>query len=95
MYGSEPAVQAGPALFAEISPPCEFPCNICFRLHVRRASPPIRDLAIDYPRSRLGGLVIFHVNTRRSTRNFPCKSEVKFGALARASPTNRAGSPPY
>ena len=28
----------------------------------RRASPPWRDLAIDYPRSRLGGLEIFHIN---------------------------------
>ena len=27
-----------------------------------RASPPWRDLAIDYPRSRLGGLEIFHIN---------------------------------
>ena len=26
------------------------------------ASPPWRDLAIDYPRSRLGGLEIFHIN---------------------------------
>ena len=36
--------------------------NICFRLYERRASPPWRDLAIDYPRSRLGGLEIFHIN---------------------------------
>ena len=33
-----------------------------FRLYERRASPPWRDLAIDYPRSRLGGLEIFHIN---------------------------------
>ena len=29
-------------------------------LYERRASPPWRDLAIDYPRSRLGGLENFH-----------------------------------
>ena len=27
-----------------------------------RVSPPWRNLAIDYPRSRLGGLEIFHIN---------------------------------
>ena len=36
--------------------------KIYFRLYERRASPPWRDLAIDYPRSRLGGLGIFHIN---------------------------------
>ena len=55
----------GLALFAEISPPCEFPRKICFRLNERSASPPKRDVTIDYPRSRLGALEIFHVNARR------------------------------
>ena len=36
--------------------------RILFRLHERRASPPRRDLVIQYPRSRLGGLEISHVN---------------------------------
>ena len=36
--------------------------RILFRLHERRASPPRRDLAIQYLRSRLGGLEISHVN---------------------------------
>ena len=40
----------------------KFFVKICFRLYERRASPPWRDLAIDYPRSRLGGLEIFHIN---------------------------------
>ena len=31
-------------------------------MYEKRASPPWRDLAIDYPRSRLGGLEIFHIN---------------------------------
>ena len=35
-----------------------------FRLYIyeRRASPPWRDLAIDYQRCRLWGLEIFHIN---------------------------------
>ena len=33
-----------------------------FVIYERRDSPPWRDLAIDYPRSRLGGLEIFHIN---------------------------------
>ena len=40
----------------------KFFVKICFRLYERRASPPWQDLAIDYPRSRLGGLEIFHIN---------------------------------
>ena len=36
--------------------------KILFRLHERRASLPRRDLAIQYTRSRLGGLEISHVN---------------------------------
>ena len=40
----------------------KFFVKICFCLYERRASPPWRDLAIDYPRSRLGGLEIFHIN---------------------------------
>ncbi len=35
----------------------------CLRLHEKRASPPRRDLAIAYPRSRLVGLEISHINT--------------------------------
>ena len=53
------------ALFAEISPPCEIHCKICSPLLERRARPTKRDLIIDYPRSRLGGLRTFHVNTLR------------------------------
>ena len=34
----------------------------CLRLHEKRASPPRRDLAIAYPRSRLVGLEISHIN---------------------------------
>ena len=30
---SEPLLQEGLAIFAEILPPCEFPCKSCFRLH--------------------------------------------------------------
>ena len=36
--------------------------EIYFRLYERTTSPPCRCLAIDYPRSRLGGLEIFHIN---------------------------------
>ena len=32
-----------------------------------RASPLCRDLAIDYPRSRLGGLEIFYINAPKRT----------------------------
>ena len=46
-HGSEQAILVRLALLAEISPPCEIPCKICFRLHERRASPTKRDLAID------------------------------------------------
>ena len=49
LHGSELALLAGLALLAEISSPCEILCKICFRLHVRRASPPRRVLAINYP----------------------------------------------
>ena len=65
LHGSEAALLVGLALFAEISLPCEIPCIICFRLHGRRASPPKRDFAIDYPRSRIGGLEIFHISVLR------------------------------
>ncbi len=34
----------------------------CLGLHEKRASPPRRDLAIAYPRSRLVGLEISHIN---------------------------------
>ena len=61
---SEPVLLVGLALFHEISPPCEIPCKICFRLHEKRASSPKRDLVIDYPRSRLGGLEIFHTQQK-------------------------------
>ena len=40
----------------------KFFVKIYFRLYERRASPPWRDLAIDYPRSHLGGLEIFNIN---------------------------------
>ena len=40
----------------------KFFVKICFRLYERRASPPWRDLANDNPRSRLGGLEIYHIN---------------------------------
>ena len=40
----------------------KFFVKIKFRLYERRDSPPWWDLAIDYPRSRLGRLEIFHVN---------------------------------
>ena len=40
----------------------KFFVKICFRLYERRASPHWRDLTIDYPRSRLGGLEILHIN---------------------------------
>ena len=40
----------------------KFFAKIYSRLYERRASPPWRDLAIDYQRSRLGGLEIFHIN---------------------------------
>ena len=40
----------------------KFLVKIYFRLYGKRTSPPWRDLAIDYPRSRLGGLEIFHIN---------------------------------
>ena len=36
--------------------------RILFRLHERKASVPRQDLAIQYPRTRLGGLEISHVN---------------------------------
>ncbi len=36
----------------------------CLRLHEKRASPPKRDLAIVYPRSRLVGLEISHIRNR-------------------------------
>ncbi len=36
--------------------------KICLRLHEKRASPPRRDLATAYPRSRLVGLEISHIN---------------------------------
>ena len=52
----------GLALFAEISPSGLLQYKILLRLYQRRASLPRRDLNIQYPRSRLGGLEIFHVN---------------------------------
>ena len=45
--------------------PCRDPVffvKIYFRLYERRAGPPWRDPAIDYPRSRLGRLETFHIN---------------------------------
>ena len=62
LHGGEPALLGGLALFAEISPSGLILHKILFRLHERRASPPRRDLDFQYPRSRLGGLEISHVN---------------------------------
>ena len=62
LNGNETALQAGLALFAEIT------CEICFGLHLSRASPRKRDLAINYPISHLGGKggrEILHVNKLR------------------------------
>lgn len=48
------------ALFAEIPRPrSRVLVKIYIRFYERRASPLWRDLAIDYPRSHLGGLEIF------------------------------------
>ena len=79
-------------------------CKIYFHLHGRMASPPERDIAIAYPRSRVEGLEIFHRNTlsmnermharsspARRARKFPCKDEVKFSPLTWAIPTKRVG----
>ena len=52
----------GLAFFDEIQPLGQILCQIYFHLYERRASPLWRDLAIDYPRSRLGGMEIFHTN---------------------------------
>ena len=54
----------GLALFAKISISVKLFVKIYFHLYERRASPPWRDLDIDYPRSRLGGLEIFHINAQ-------------------------------
>ena len=62
LRGSESALLAGLALFTGISAPCEIPSNISFRLRVKRASPPKRDLPIDYTRSCIEGLEIYHVS---------------------------------
>ena len=61
IYGGGPAVFVRIGLFAEI-PRLKFFVKIYFRLYERRASPPWRDLAVVYPRSRLGELHIFHIN---------------------------------
>ena len=42
------------------NPLCQDPICVSVKFF---ASPPWQDLAIDYPRSRLGGLEIFHINT--------------------------------
>ena len=68
LHGNEPAFPVGLALFADISSPYEIPRKISFRLHERRASPLMRDPTIDYLRSRLGELDIFHVNILRRAR---------------------------
>ena len=65
LHGSKPALLVGLVHFAEISPPCEISCNICFHLYVRRASPPKRDLTIDYPRSRQEGWNFLSKQTQR------------------------------
>ena len=53
---------------------------------MRRASPPWRDLAIDYPRSHLGGLEIFHdinalkrAQASRTHDNLVCLGQHFFG----------------
>ena len=48
----------------------KFFVNNYFRLYEKRASPPWRDLAIGYPRSRLGGLEIFHINALNTTHSY-------------------------
>ena len=68
LHQSEPNLPLGLALFADISSPCEIPRKISFRLHERRASSLKWDLAIDYLRSRLRGLEIFHVNILKRNR---------------------------
>ena len=103
LHGSEPALLVRQALFARFTPPGEFPCKICFRLHERRASPPERDLAQEgweYSCTHSKGMSLLlrasvRSNPARRARKFPCKSEVKFSPRARASPTKRAWSPPY
>ena len=52
----------GLAFFEEIPPLGQILCQIYFHLYEKRASPPWRDLAIDYARSRQGGMEIFHTN---------------------------------
>ena len=58
----------GVFIWRRASPLCRDPASqlnsvskLYFRLYERRASPPWRDLATDYPRSRLGGLEILHI----------------------------------
>ena len=86
---ASPPSRAGP-FFGEISQRCEILRNIYFPSRERARSPK-RDLAIDQPRSRLGGLEISYVSSEglavlertrarfrpaRSARKLPRKSEV-------------------
>ena len=76
--------------------------TILFRLHERRASPPRQDLAIQYPRSRLGGLEIAHVNAiKRASHSrwaggnnrIDIEQWVRIFGAKISSPARRAGSP--
>ena len=49
-------------------------------VYERRASPPWRDLAIYYPRSRLAGLEIFHINALKS--DLAISEPARVGGLA-------------
>ena len=56
MEVSQPSGRAGP-FCRDLAISCKI-----FFLFENRASPPKRDLTVDHPRSRLGGLEISHVN---------------------------------
>ena len=52
--------------------------EIYFRLYERTTSPPCRCLAIHYPRSRLGGLEIFHINALKRASKVKLRIHKKF-----------------
>ena len=61
LYGGGPALLVGLASLPRPRVSVKFFVKIYFCLYERRASPPWRDLAVDYLGSRLGGLKIFHI----------------------------------